>query len=271
MKNQTIAFIGGGNMAQALIGGLTASGVASGRIRVSEPDAERRAALEREFGVKVASDNATVIAEADVVVFAVKPQVLSAVARECAAAVAERRPLVISIAAGVDTVHLAEWLGGEPAVVRVVPNTPALVGRGAAALYANAAVTDAQRDTAIEIMRAVGDALWVDDEALMDAVTAVSGSGPAYFFLVIELIEAAAVELGIDPADARRLVLQTALGAATMAKSGDIDAAELRRRVTSPGGTTAAALKVLEDGGIRELFSCALAAARDRGRELSNG
>lgn len=269
LDNKIITFIGGGNMATALIGGLIASGVAPQQIRVGEPDAERRTTLERGRGVQTGADNAEIISGADAVMFAVKPQVLPAVAQASAAAIAAGRPLVMSIAAGVTTVALAGWLGGDAAIVRAMPNTPALIGLGAAGLYANSSVTAAQRDTAAAIMGAAGEALWIEDEALMDAVTAVSGSGPAYFFLVIEAMEAAGIELGLAPADARRLVLQTALGAASMAKNGDAEAAELRRRVTSPGGTTAAALAVLEDGGLRELFKRALTAARDRGRELA--
>ncbi|HET6725293.1 MAG TPA: pyrroline-5-carboxylate reductase [Gammaproteobacteria bacterium] len=269
LDNRIITFIGGGNMATALIGGLIASGVPPALIRVGEPDADRRAALQRDYGIHAQADNVAAIDGADVVVFAVKPQVLPDIARSAAAAIAVGRPLVMSIAAGVTTSALSGWLGGDVAMVRAMPNTPALIGKGAAGLYANAAVSAAGRNTATAIMEAAGDVIWIDDEDLMDAVTAVSGSGPAYFFLVIELMEQAAVELGLEPADARRLVTQTALGAASMAKAGDVDAAELRRRVTSPGGTTAAALAVFEEGGIGNLVTRALRAARDRGRELS--
>lgn len=270
LDNQIITFIGGGNMASALIGGLIASGVRPAQMRVGEPDAERRASFENDSGVRTGADNGALIDGADVVVFAVKPQLLPKVAQASAEAIQKQRPLVMSIAAGVTTAALEDWLGNDNAIVRVMPNTPALVGCGAAGLYANAAVSDARRETATAIMRAAGEALWMSDEALMDTVTAVSGSGPAYFFLIIELMETAAAELGLDPADARRLVAQTALGAATMVKESDTDTAELRRRVTSPGGTTAAALSVLEDGGIDDLFKRALTAARDRGRGLSN-
>lgn len=271
MNNSTIVFIGGGNMAGALIGGLIAAGIAPGRIRASEPDAARREALAREHGIVAEHDNVRMIEGADVVVFAVKPQVLGKVAQECANAIRAARPLVISIAAGVSTTNLAGWLGGDMPIVRAMPNTPALVGCGAAGLYANEQVTVAQRETASSILRAAGEAIWIEDESLMDTVTAVSGSGPAYFFLVIEAMEAAGIELGLAPDDARRLVVQTALGAATMAHRRDVDAAELRRRVTSPGGTTAAALHVFEEGGLRELITRALTAARDRGRELAKG
>jgi pyrroline-5-carboxylate reductase len=269
LDNKTITFIGGGNMATALIGGLIASGIAPKHIRAGEPDADRCARLKNDYGIQADTDNARAIDGADVVVFAVKPQMLPAVAQASAAAIAAAQPLVMSVAAGVTIEALAAWLGSDVAIVRAMPNTPALVGCGAAGLYANAAVTAEQRETAAAIMGAAGEALWIEDESLMDAVTAVSGSGPAYFFLIIELMEQAGAELGLEPADARRLVVQTALGAATMAKNADTDAAELRRRVTSPGGSTAAALGVLEEGGIRELIGRALTAARDRGRELS--
>ncbi len=269
LNTQTIAFIGGGNMARALIGGLIASGAAPERIRVGEPDDAARDALSRDYGVETENDNARAAQGAEVVVLAVKPQVLAKAAEALAPAVAQDRPLIMSIAAGVTTAVLAKAFAERTPIVRAMPNTPALIGRGAAGLYANATVSPAQRDTAQAIMQAAGEALWIEDEALMDTVTATSGSGPAYFFLVIEAIEAAAAELGLDPLDARRLVLQTALGAAQMAHDGDADVARLRRRVTSPGGTTAAALDVLEKGNLRALFKEALTAARDRGRELS--
>ncbi|HET7370918.1 MAG TPA: pyrroline-5-carboxylate reductase [Gammaproteobacteria bacterium] len=269
LDNKTITYIGGGNMATALIGGLIASGFPPKHIRVGDPDADRCELLKRDYGIEAETNNARAIDGADVVVFAVKPQMLPGVAAASATAIAAAQPLVMSVAAGVTIEALAGWVGNEMPIVRAMPNTPALVGCGAAGLYANPAVTMEQRETAAAIMGAAGEALWIEDESLMDVVTAVSGSGPAYFFLIIELMEQAGAELGLEPADARRLVVQTALGAATMAKSSDVDAAELRRRVTSPGGTTAAALAVLEEGGIGELIARALTAARDRGRELS--
>jgi pyrroline-5-carboxylate reductase len=202
-------------------------------------------------------------------VFAVKPQVFRTTAELLAEPVAHRRPLVISIAAGINEPDIRRWLGGSAAIVRVMPNTPALLGAGAAALFANAAVSPAQRATAQAMLEAVGLALWIEDESLMDAVTAVSASGPAYFFLLMELMEAAARELQLPAEMARRLVLQTAFGAARMALESEADAAALRRQVTSPGGTTAAALKVFETGELGALVLRALTAARDRGRELS--
>jgi pyrroline-5-carboxylate reductase len=192
-----------------------------------------------------------------------------AAAEPLAATVKARKPLVISIAAGILEPDIRTWLGGEAAVVRAMPNTAALLGAGAAALYANPEVTPAQRATAQALLEAVGTALWIDDESLMDAVTALSGSGPAYFFLLMELMEAAALKLGFTPAVAHALVQQTAYGAARMAVESGKTPAELRTQVTSPGGTTAAALAVFEEAKLAAIVGRALTAARDRGRQLS--
>ena len=264
-----IAFIGGGNMARSLVGGLIEKGCKPGRISISEPNAEQRALIAKRSPVRMSADGAAAAQDADVVVFAVKPQVMQAAAREVAATIAARKPLVVSIAAGIAAADLDRWLGGGAAIVRVMPNTPALLGEGAAGLYANKKVDAKQRATAQALMEAVGKALWIEEESLMDAVTALSGSGPAYFFLLMECMEAAALELGLPAETARTLTLQTALGAARMALgSGDAPAA-LRKQVTSPNGTTAAALKVFEDGKFSALVQKALTAARDRGRQLS--
>ena len=221
-------------------------------------------------GAAGAANVLAMAAVADVVVLAVKPQVLKPVATALAEAVQKRRPLIISIAAGVRTPAIARWLGGEVALVRAMPNTPALVASGATALYATAAVSPAQRALAESILRAVGLTLWLEDEAQMDAVTALSGSGPAYFFLVMEALEEAAVN-GLElPRDiARLLTLQTAFGAAKMALESAEDMATLRARVTSPGGTTERAVEVLENGRLRALFAAALAAARQRSIEIA--
>ncbi len=269
MIDATITFIGGGNMARSLIGGLLADGADPARIRVADPDPARREGLAALGPVRVFADNLEAAAGAAVLVFAVKPQVLHGVAQTLAAAVAREHPLVVSIAAGIRSADLDRWLGGGAAVVRAMPNTPALVRSGATALYANAAVDAAGRDRAESILRAVGITLWLEDEALMDAVTALSGSGPAYFFLVMEALEAAATSLGLAPATARMLTLETAIGAARVALESDEDVAGLRRRVTSPGGTTEAAVAVLEQAGLREQFRRALVAARDRSRALA--
>ncbi len=269
MNEPHIAFIGGGNMAASLIGGLVADGWPPERIHVAEPDNARRQALADRWPVNVSGDNAAAASQAQLLVLAVKPQVLRDVAVALTPAVQQTRPLVLSIAAGVREADISRWLGGGMAVVRTMPNTPALVQTGATGMYANTLVTDEQRDLAESVMRAVGLTLWVDDEAMLDAVTAVSGSGPAYFFLVMEALEQAGAELGLSPEQARLLSLQTALGAARMAIESDDGPAELRRRVTSPGGTTERAIAVLEDGKLREMFAAALRAARDRSAELA--
>jgi pyrroline-5-carboxylate reductase len=270
MTQPTIAFIGAGNMAGSLIRGLVADGYDPGQIVAADPSTTQLSVLRSQTGVRTAGDNAAAIASAEVVVLAVKPQVLQTVARQIADAVQARRPLVISVAAGIRERTLQTWLGGGVPLVRTMPNTPAMIGAGATVLHASPEVTPEQQDTAESIMRAVGLTRWVEDEGLMDAVTALSGSGPAYFFLVMEAMEQAAVELGIPGETARLLTLQTALGAARMAMESNDDPATLRRRVTSPGGTTERALAVFEEQGLRATFAAALKAARDRSVELSD-
>ena len=269
MKEASIAFIGGGNMARSLVGGLIADGVSPARLQVAEPDPGRRAALQRDFGLRVTADNAAAVAGADVVVIAVKPQVMPGVARELARPLADRGTLVISVAAGVRSSDLARWLGGATPVVRAMPNTPALLGCGATVLCAGPGADTGHRESAEAILRAVGSVSWVEDEAQLDAVTALSGSGPAYFFLLAEAMADAAAELGLPAELARLLAIETALGAARMAIESDADIAELRRRVTSPGGTTEAALDALEDGGFRKLVAGAIKQAEARSRELA--
>ncbi|MEW6647494.1 MAG: pyrroline-5-carboxylate reductase [Pseudomonadota bacterium] len=269
MIDTNIGFIGGGNMARSLIGGLVADGVAPQRLWVAEPDAERRAGLAAQFGVKVTADNNALATAVDALVLAVKPQQMQAVCGGIAAVVQQRKPLVISIAAGLRLEALQRWLGGELALVRTMPNTPALVQSGATALFATPQVNNVQRELAEGIMRAVGLTLWLDDEGQMDAVTALSGSGPAYFFLVMEAMQQAGVQLGLTADMARLLTLQTAFGAAKMALESREDAAVLRRQVTSPGGTTERAVGLLQQGGLEALFAQALAGARDRSQELA--
>ncbi len=269
MENLKIAFIGGGNMARSLIGGLVADGYDPALIRVADPDEQQRRFLQARFGIHALAANDEAVANADVVVLAVKPQVMKQVAMALAPRLAPSPPLVISIAAGIRETDLDRWLGGQVPLVRAMPNTPAMVQSGATALHANARVSDAQREAAEFVMRAVGLTVWLQDEALMDAVTALSGSGPAYIFLVMEALEAAGRELGLDPETARLLTLQTTFGAAKMALETAEDSATLRRRVTSPGGTTERAIAVLEEGGLAELFQRALKAAHDRAEELA--
>ena len=271
MKDTPIAFIGGGNMARSLIGGLIAGGSDPNHIWVAEPNADQRELLRSRFGVHTGADNPDIATKADVVVLAVKPQVLQGVARQLAPTIQARQPLVISIAAGVREPDLRRWLGGgSPALVRTMPNTPALVGSAASALFANEFVSEECRQQAESLLRAVGVTVWVDNESLMDTVTALSGSGPAYFFLLMEALEQASVALGLDADTARLLTLQTAFGAAKMALESAESPATLRVRVTSPGGTTEQALAILRDGGMEPLVVRALEAARHRSRELGD-
>ena len=267
--NHKIAFIGGGNMASAIIGGLVGQGYDAARIVAADPMAETLARLATVAPVHTTSDNLAAVADAGVVVLAVKPQVMAQVCKPLAATLQQTRPLIISIAAGITLHSLQTWLGRDLAIVRSMPNTPALVKTGATALFGNANVDADAREIADHLLRAIGITVWTDSEAQLDAVTALSGSGPAYFFLVMEAMTAAGVALGLKPELATQLTLQTALGSARMAVDSDVDAGELRRRVTSPGGTTLAALTVMENAGLRDIFARALAAAESRSRELA--
>ncbi len=270
MKHCKIAFIGGGNMATSLIGGLLAEDIAAENLYVADPDETKLDDLRRRYGVRIGHDNAAIAASADVLVLAVKPQVMKSVVPALTPVIKAGRPLVVSVAAGIRMDDLGRWLGAQPAIVRAMPNTPALVRSGATALCANAQVSEEQRDLAESIMRAVGLTIWLDDEAQMDAVTALSGSGPAYFFLVMEAMERAGRDLGLPPEIARVLTLQTAYGAAKMALENERDTARLRANVTSPGGTTERAIQTLQAGGLEELFGKALQAACARSRELAD-
>ncbi len=268
--NQRIAFIGAGNMAGALIGGLLADGLPPDKLIAADPNPAQRAALSEMRGIETTASNEEAVSGADTVVLAVKPQTLKDVAEALAASVQATRPLIISIAAGIRCERVASWLGGGLPVVRAMPNTPALVQSGATGMYANAAVSSEQKESAESLLRAVGLTCWLEQESTIDAVTALSGSGPAYYFLVMEVMEAAATKLGLPAETARLLNLQTALGAARMALESSEPPQTLRARVTSPGGTTAAALHVLEAGNLQALFDDALAAARDRSVTLSD-
>jgi pyrroline-5-carboxylate reductase len=269
MNIQKIGFIGGGNMASSLLSGLIASGHSPQHLWVSDINADTLKALAENLNVNTSTSNDTVINEVDVVVLAVKPQTLSSVAKSAAALIQQKKSLVVSIAAGISQHSLSQWLGADTAIVRCMPNTPALVLTGATALHANTKVTVEQRNLAENILRSVGIALWIKDEGELDAVTAVSGSGPAYYFLLMEAMEKAALELGLSEATARLLVQQTALGAAKIALESPESPEQLRKRVTSPGGTTQRAIETFEQGGFTELVSKALHAARDRSIEMS--
>ncbi len=266
---EDIAFIGGGNMARSLIGGLLRNGYAAKQIHVSEPYAELRCALVDDFGVQAHADNHAAAAAAKVWVLAVKPQVMSQVLDELAPVASTRAPLVVSIAAGVTRTRIAQALGTQARVVRTMPNTPALIGAGITGLYAAADVDAHDRGLVESLLSAAGATVWITEENQMDAVTALSGSGPAYFFLMLEALIAAGIAEGLPEATARKLALHTALGAARMAIEGTDDVGVLRQRVTSPGGTTAAALGALEAGGFSALVGTAVARATARGRELA--
>jgi pyrroline-5-carboxylate reductase len=264
-----IAFIGGGNMARSLVGGLVAQGRDPSTIRVAEPVAALREALHKDYGVRVFAHAAEAVEHAQAWVLATKPQVLRAVCEGLAPQAQAARPLVVSIAAGITTAQLDAWLGGQVAIVRAMPNTPALLGAGVTGLHAGPRVDAAGRALATLLLEAAGGTVWIEQEAQMDAVTAVSGSGPAYVFLLAEAMIAAGEAEGLPPTAARALALGTVLGAARMLAESGVPAAELRRQVTSPNGTTQAALERLESGGLRTLVAEAIHAARVRGAELS--
>ena len=269
MKIQKIGFIGGGNMASSLISGLIASGHSPQDLWVSDINPETLKVLADNLKVNTSTNNDEIINAVDVIVLAVKPQILSSVAKNAATSIQRKQNLVVSIAAGISQHSLSQWLGDNIAIVRCMPNTPALVLTGATALHANAQVTTEQHDLAENIMRSVGIALWVNDESELDVVTAVSGSGPAYYFLLMEAMEKVAIDMGMSEITARLLVQQTALGAAKIALESSESPEQLRKRVTSPGGTTEQAIETFEQGGFTALVSKALHAARNRSIEMS--
>lgn len=271
MNNLKIGFIGAGNMARSLIGGLIASGLPAANLHASAPNAEHLQALAEDFGIRTSPDNQATVDHSEVIVFSVKPQVLKTV---CQTIKPRHDSLYLSVAAGIPTASIAHWLGQADsnetlAIIRAMPNTPALLQTGATALFANAHTKESQRESAEAIMRAVGLALWVENEAQMDAVTAVSGSGPAYYFLFMEAMIEAAQAMGLSEQTARLLTVQTAFGAAKMALEIDEQPATLRQNVTSPGGTTERAIQTFQQGGIEKLVSEALTSAQNRARELA--
>jgi len=270
MKEKTIVFIGGGNMSRALLGGMVAGGTDPKKIWVTDLDPAKLESLADQFGVRVTSDNAQACAQADVVVLAVKPQSIRQVVTDLAPILHGRHIVIVSVAAGIRAADLKRWLNGEASVVRAMPNMPALVQSGATAMYAAPGVSPAQRALAESIMRAVGVVAWVVDETQMDAVTALSGSGPAYFFLLMELMEQAGVQLGLTAETARLLTVQTAFGAAKLALESDESPGALRVRVTSPGGTTERALSVFAQADLDAIVRKALAAAATRSSELAD-
>ena len=264
-----VAFIGGGNMARSLIGGMIARGADPARVRVAEPVEALRDALKGDFDVPCFASASEAVEGAAVWLLAVKPQVMRTVCGELTAVAQDTQPVAISVAAGITSTQLSNWLGGDIAVVRAMPNTPALLGAGITGLFANDRADATQRKQAASLLDAVGPTVWIDDEVQMDAVTAVSGSGPAYVFLLAEAMQDAGVKQGLPADTARQLASQTLLGAAKMLTELDEPADVLRKKVTSPGGTTQSAIETFESGGLRELVDRAVTAATERGRELS--
>jgi pyrroline-5-carboxylate reductase len=264
----SISFIGGGNMARALIGGLIARGTPAQEIAVADPVSAQTELLQREYGIRVAASNDAAVRTGQVVVLAVKPQHMRAVVTEIAPAVTTTHPLLVSVAAGIRTADIRRWCGALR-IVRAMPNRPALQGCGVTALFAAHDVTSVDRDQVEGILRSVGPTLWLDDEAQMDAVTAVSGSGPAYFFLLIEMLEQTGAALGLSAEVSRRLAAETAYGAGCMAHAASDSPATLREQVTSRGGTTEAALRHLEAHNVRGIFAAAVTAAARRSAELA--
>ena len=271
MQDQHITFLGCGNMGASLVSGLIADGYPASSLCGVDPDENQRHRLAQSCAIRTVAAIAEGVAGADVLVLAVKPQTVPAVLAEVKQSLQGGRPLLLSIAAGVRSAAISATLGGGCPVVRAMPNTPALLRAGATGLYAGAEVGAEQRRVATQIMQAVGVAVWLDEEAQLDAVTAVSGSGPAYFFLIVELLQRIAAEMGLSPEQARLLSVETVLGAARMLKESGEQAATLRERVTSPGGTTERALEVFREEGLEPLLRRALTACRQRSVELAGG
>ncbi|RRJ82707.1 pyrroline-5-carboxylate reductase [Aestuariirhabdus litorea] len=269
MTQPTLAFIGAGNMSQAIFGGLIQQGYDAARIWGSTRTPEKLEQLKARYGIQTSTDNTELVRQADVVILGVKPQGMQALLKELSETLQQRRPLIISVAAGITVEALDRWSGGGLPIIRSMPNTPSLVGTGACGLFANAVVTAEQREIASSLFAAVGILSWVDREALIDAVIAVSGSGPAYYFMMMEAMIAAGEKLGLSRESATELTLQTALGAARMAQESDVDAGELKRRVMSPGGTTEQAIRTFEQGGLPQLVESAMGRCHARAAEMA--
>ncbi|WP_354007744.1 pyrroline-5-carboxylate reductase [Endozoicomonas lisbonensis] len=267
--DQSIAFIGAGNMASSIFGGLIEGGWPKGKIWATARSEATLENVKKQFGVQVTLDNHQAVRQSEIVVLCVKPQMMKAVLQDLAPTLKETKPLLISVAAGISLDSLQAWCGSSLPVVRSMPNTPSLLRCGASGLFASEQVNAEQKVITDTIFKAVGVTLWVDNEALIDSVIAVSGSGPAYYFLFMEAMTEMGVKLGLDQKTAEQLTLQTALGAAKMAVCSDVDASELRRRVTSPGGTTEQAIRAFQAGGLEQLVEQAMQAAVDRAAEMT--
>lgn len=269
MHTPAIAVIGVGNMGASLIAGLIKDGYPNDKIWGTDQDPMRLKQLQQTFAIHVTDDNKKAVTQADVVIFAIKPQLFASVTTELAASIQAKKPLVISIAAGITEASIQHWLQGNVAIVRAMPNTPALIGCGATALYANTFVDTEARNLAESILRAVGIVVWLENETLMDTVTALSGSGPAYFFFIMQALQEAAIQLGLPQETARILTLETALGAARMAIESGKSLSELQHNVTSPGGTTEKGISVLEENQVQTIIYQVLKAAKLRSEELA--
>ncbi|MDC9727285.1 MAG: pyrroline-5-carboxylate reductase [Candidatus Thioglobus sp.] len=269
MQNSTsIGFIGAGNMAYAIISGLINQGISADKIKISDTDEALLSLRKDEFNLEVFTDNSELASKVDIIVLAVKPQVLSAVCHQLQPTL-KNDTLIISIAAGIRTHDIGRWLGGNKAIVRTMPNTPALLNQGVTGLFANEFVNQEQKQLASDVMQSVGQSLWVEEETMLDAVTALSGSGPAYFFLMIESMTKAGVALGLSEQTAQQLSIKTALGASMMADTSKESARELRAKVTSPNGTTQAAIESFQDQDFEVVVAHAMRAAYDRAGELA--
>lgn len=269
-NNHSIAFIGCGSMALSIVQGLLETGYPKEKLWATSRRKERVTYFNEILEINASSNNIEAAQVADVIVLAVKPQQMQAVARELACVVQENKPLIISVAVGVSAGMLEKWLGGEVALVRSMPNTPALIGAGASGLFANNLVSEEQKTVAESLHRAVGIAVWVEDEILINAVASVSGSGPAYIFYVIEAMQNAGIKLGLSAEQAKLLALQTAIGASRLALESDEGVASLRRKVTSPNGTTERAIKVFDEMALSATFEKAMRAASDRAKVLTD-
>jgi pyrroline-5-carboxylate reductase len=268
--NTKVGLIGGGNMGRAIAGGLLRGGMHATNLMIAEPQPEQCDLLRKElYGIMVTEDNETVAAAAETLLFAVKPQILKPVCQNLAAIVQQSRPLIMSIAAGPKIEDIDQWLGGGLSVVRVMPNQPALIDQGISALFANERTEQSGRDMAEKIMTAVGQVVWLDSESKMDAVTAVSGTGPSYFYLLIDCMIEAGIKSGIDPETARTLAVETARGATSLASAETESMSSLIERVRSPGGTTTAAFELLDAADVRGIFAAAIKAAERRAAELA--
>lgn len=268
MDMPTIAIIGAGNMGASLMGGFIRHGYPADKLCAVDKDAAHLQMLAEKLNIQTSTDALTAASQAKVIIFAVKPNGFEQAALAIKPAL-QHLPLIISVAAGIKMTSISHWLGQDMPIIRTMPNTPALIGCGATALVANAKVSAEQKDLAESLLRAVGIVEWIKDEAQMDTVTALSGSGPAYFFLVMEAMQAAAESQGLSPEVAKMLTLQTALGAARMAMESESSLIDLRHHVTSPGGTTEKAINVLEEHDIKGIFKQAIEAARQRSQELA--